>query len=151
MSATTCPAYVLAIFYCFPEGEVPIQKEIIKIAGIKNRPGTFHHVVKAGDFLFLSSQLSCDLKTGEIIKGDIKEQTKRAMDNIKFLLESSGSSMNDIVKIVIYMRDTKYRKEINEVYAGYFEKGTEPVKVSIQAPSPIPGINIEIEATAIVN
>jgi len=82
--------------------------------------------------------------------GDIKEQTRRAMDNIKFLLESSGSSMNDIVKIVIYMRDPKYRKEINEVYACYFEEGTEPAKVSIQAPSPMPGIDIEIEATAIV-
>lgn len=126
-----------------------MQKEIVKIDGINNRPGTFHHVVKAGVFLFLSSQLSCDLKTGEIIKGDIKEQTKRAMDNIKLLLESSGSSMSDIVKIVIYMRDTKDRKEINEVYAQYFEQGTEPAKVSIQAPSPVPGIDIEIEATAI--
>lgn len=126
-----------------------MQKEIAKIDGINNRPGTFHHVVKAGGFLFLLSQLSCNLKTGEIIKGDIKEQTKRAMDNIKFLLESSGSTMNDIVKIVIYMRDTKFRKEINEVYAGYFEKGTEPAKISIQAFSPVPGIDIEIEATAI--
>lgn len=126
-----------------------MQKEIVKIDGINNRPGTFHHVIKAGGLLFLSSQLSCDLKTGEIIKGSIKEQTKRAMDNIKFLLESSGSSINDIVKIVIYMRKTAMRKDINEVYAAYFEEGTEPVKVSIQAPSPIPGIDIEIEATAV--
>ncbi|MBI2092442.1 MAG: hypothetical protein HYT75_05585 [Deltaproteobacteria bacterium] len=49
-----------------------MQKEIVNIDGINNRPGTFHHAVKAGGFLFLSSQLSCDLKTGEIIKGDIK-------------------------------------------------------------------------------
>lgn len=126
-----------------------MKKEIVKIDGINNRPGTFHHVVKAGDFLFLSSQLSCDLKTGEIIKGDIKEQTRRAMDNIEFLLESSGSSMKDIVKVVIYMRDTALRKDINEVYATYFEEGTEPAKVSIQAPSSVPGIDIEIEATAV--
>lgn len=126
-----------------------MQKEVVKIDGINNRPGTFHHVVKAGGFLFLSSQISCDLKTGETIKVNIKAQTKRTMDNIKFLLESCGSSMNDIVKIVIYMRDTKYRREINEVYAGYFEHGTEPAKVSIQASSPVPGIDIEIEATAV--
>jgi len=126
-----------------------MNKEIVKIDGINNKPGTFHHVVKANGFLFLSSQLSCDLKTGEIISGDIKEQTKRAMDNIKFLLESSGSTMEDIVKIVIYMRDTKYRRDINEVYAQYFKEGTEPAKVSIQAPSPVPGIDIEIEATAV--
>lgn len=130
-------------------GGLNMGKEIINIEGINNRPGTFHHVVKANGFLFLSSQLSCVLKTGEIIPGDIKAQTKRAMDNVKFLIESSSSSMSDIVKVVIYMRDTKYRNEINEIYAGYFEPGTEPAKVSVQAPSPVPGIDIEIEATAI--
>lgn len=126
-----------------------MKKEIVKIDGINNRPGTFHHVVRANGFLFLSSQLSCDLKTGEIISGGIKEQTKRTMDNIRFLIESSGSKMEDIVKIVIYMRDTKHRKDINEVYAQYFKPGTEPAKVSIQAHSPVPGIDIEIEATAV--
>jgi len=74
---------------------------------------------------------------------------QKAMDNIKFLLESSGSSMENIVKVVIYMRDTKFRKNINEIYALYFKPGTEPAKVSIQAPSPVPNIDIEIEATAI--
>lgn len=128
-----------------------MNKEIVKINGIENRPGIFHHVVRANGFLFLSSQLSCDLKTGKIITGDIREQTKRTMDNIKFLLESCGSSMEDIVKIVIYMRDTKRRKEINDVYAGYFEPGTEPAKVSVQAPSPVPGIDIEVEATALAH
>lgn len=127
-----------------------MTKEIIKIEGINNKPGTFHHVIKANGFLFLSSQLSCDLKTGEIIPGDIKEQTKRAMNNVKFLIKSSGSTMEDIVKIVIYMRDIKYRKDINEIYAQYFKPGTEPAKVSVQAPSPVSGIDIEIEAVAVV-
>jgi len=127
-----------------------MKKEIVKIEGINNKPGTFHHVVKANGFLFLSSQLSCDLKTGEIIPGDIKAQTKRAMDNIKFMVEGAGSKMDDIVKIVIYMRDTKFRKEINEIYAQYFAPGTEPAKVSIQATSPAPGIDVEIEAIAAV-
>lgn len=127
-----------------------MKKEIIKIEGINNRSGTFHHVVRANGFLFLSSQLSCDLKTGEIIPGDVKEQTKRAMDNVKFLTESSGGTMEDIVKVVIYMRDVKHREDINEVYARYFKPGTEPVKVSVQAPSPIPGVDIEIETVAAV-
>jgi 2-iminobutanoate/2-iminopropanoate deaminase len=126
-----------------------MKKEIVKIEGINNRPGVFHHVIRANGFLFLSSQLSCDLKTGEIIHGSIKEQTKRAMDNIKFLLGSCGGTMEDIVKVVIYMRDTKYRKEINEVYAQYFKEGTEPTKVSIQAISPVSSIDVEIETTAV--
>lgn len=126
-----------------------MKKEIVKIDGINNKLGTFHHVIKANGFLFLSSQISCDLKTGEIIFGDIKQQTKKTMDNVKFLIESSGGKMEDIVKVVIYMRDVKYRSEINEIYSQYFKEGTEPTKVSVQAASPVPNVDVEIEVTAI--
>lgn len=91
------------------------------------------------------------VKTGRIISGNIKEQTKKAMDNIKFLVESCDGKMDDIVKVVIYMKDIKHRKEINEVYSQYFENGIEPAKVSIQAPSPVPDIDVEIEATAVAH
>lgn len=125
------------------------KKSIVRIPGIVNRPGTFHHVVKAGGFLFLSSQLSCDLATGTVIPGTVKGQTRRAMNNVKFFIESSGGTLGDVVKVVIYMRDTAFRHEINEVYATYFPEGSEPAKVSVQAPSPVPGIDVEIEVVAI--
>lgn len=126
-----------------------MKKQIVNIPGIKKPPTGFNHVVKAGGFTFLSSQLSTDLKTGEIIKGSIKEQTKRAMENTKYLLAQCNCAMDDIVKIVIYFRNPSDRKEINEIYKSYFTVGQEPAKVSVQAPSPIEGIDIEIEATAI--
>jgi 2-iminobutanoate/2-iminopropanoate deaminase len=128
-----------------------MKKQIIDIPGIKKPSTGFNHVVKAGNLIFLSSQLSTDLKTGEIILGDIKKQTKRAMENIKYLLSQSGSSMDNIVKIVIYFRDPKDRPLINKIYKQYFTHGQEPAKISIQAQSPIEGIDIEIEATAISN
>ena len=111
----------------------------------------FSHVVKAGDFIFLSSQLSADLKTGEIIKGNVKKQTQKAMENIKYLLSQCDCSMDNVVKIVIYFRNIKDRREINEVYKLYFTPGQEPAKVSVQAPSPIEGIDVEIEATAVID
>lgn len=128
-----------------------MKKEIIKISGIATPPSPFNHVVKIGNFLFLSSQLSADLKSHKILDGDIKQQTKQALENIKFLLESSGSSMKNIVKISIYMRDIKDFNAMNEVYREYFEKGEEPARVTIRAVSPIRGIDIEIEAVAILS
>lgn len=125
------------------------KKSVVHIPGIVNRPGTFHHVVKAGGFLFLSSQLSCDLATGTVIPGTIKEQTRRTMDNVKFLIESCGGTMDDIVKVVIYMKDAAFRDAINAVYATYFQEGSEPAKVSVQAPSPVPEIDVEIEVVAV--
>ena len=127
-----------------------MKKEIIKINDITNTDALFNHVVKAGNFLFLSSQLSVDLKTNKILEGNITEQTRQALENIKFLLESSGTTMDYIIKIVIYMRDIKDFEQMNQVYREYFKKGQEPARITIQAISPIKNIDIEIEAIALL-
>ena len=121
------------------------------IEGVPKPDSPYNHVIKAGGFLFLTSQLSCDLKNNRIIGGTMKEQTRRALDNIKFLLQASGSAMSDIVKVVIYMRDLSKFNDMNVVYREYFGEGEEPARVTIQAPSPIEEIDIEIEVTAIAS
>lgn len=128
-----------------------MKKEIIHIPGIPPHTASFQHVVKADGFLFFTSQLSADLRTGTILPGTITEQTTRAMDNVKFLIESCGGTMADIVKVIIYMRKTRDRDAINAVYRQYFSCGEEPAKVSIQAASPIASVDVEIEVTALDN
>jgi len=125
-----------------------MKKQIVKVPSVAHS-GSFNHVVKVNGFLFLTSQLSADLATGKILSGNITEQTTRAMENVKFLLESCGSKMEDIVKVVIYMRDAKDREKMNQVYQKYFMCGEEPAKVSVQAASPIDGVDIEIEVVAV--
>ena len=127
-----------------------MKKKVIAIPGIQSPSSPFNHVVKAGDFLFLTSQLSANMKTGEILGGDIVEQTRQALENVKFLLGSCGATMDDIVKVVVYMRDVNNFNDIDQIYREYFTKGQEPARVTIQAPSPIKGIDIEIEVTAML-
>jgi 2-iminobutanoate/2-iminopropanoate deaminase len=126
-----------------------MKKEIIKIEGVASPSAPFNHVIKANGFLFFTSQLSADIKTGEILPGSVSKQTRRALDNLKFLLESSGGKMEDIVKVVVYLRDVKDFDEMNAVYREYFEPGEEPTRVTVQAPSPIESIAVEIEAIAV--
>lgn len=127
-----------------------MKKEIISIPGIKTPDSPFNHVVKVGELLFLTSQFSCDLKTGEIVTGNIENQTRKTLENVKYLLEVSNSSLENIVKTVIYMRDVGMFERMNQVYREFFESGKEPARVTIQSPSPISGIDIEIEVTAVV-
>lgn len=127
-----------------------MKKEIVSIPGIQAPDSPFNQVVRAGDFLFLTSQLSVNLKTSRILGGDIIQQTRQALENVKFLLESCGATMDDIVKVVVYMRDVNDFDKMNQVYREYFTKGQEPTRVTIQAPSPIEGIVIEIEVTAVL-
>ena len=125
------------------------MKEIISLEGIR-RPGPFNHVVKAGNLLFLTSQLSCNLETNEIIAGTVAEQTKRALENMKFLLEKSGSKMENVVKVNVYMRDVSMFDDMNNAYRTFFEKDKEPARVTVQAASPLEGIDIEIDAIAVI-
>ena len=127
-----------------------MKKEVVTIPGIAVTKSPFNHVVKAGDLLFLTSQLSVDLKTDRILGGSVVEQTRQALENVKFLLESCGATMDDIVKVVVYMKDINDFEEMNQVYLNYFTKGQEPARVAVQALSPIEGVIIEIEATAVL-
>ncbi len=125
------------------------MKKIIDIPGVRPSHTSFNHVVSAGGFLFLTSQLSADLASGEIIPGDITEQTKRALNNIQQLLAACGATMDDIVKVAIYLRHASDRDKVNEVYRGYFTAGQELAKATVQASSPIEGADVEFEATAL--
>ena len=100
--------------------------------------------------MFLTSQLSCDLKTGEIITIDTQNQTRKSLENVEFLLEASDSSFANIFETVVYMRDVGEFEKMNKVYREFFESGQEPARVTIQSPSPIKGVVIEIEVTAVV-
>ncbi|MET0779765.1 MAG: RidA family protein [Candidatus Saccharimonadales bacterium] len=125
------------------------QKQIPAIHGLAKPPSPFNHVVKANGFLFLSSQLSVDLHTHTLLTGAMAKQTAQSLSNIKFLLESCGAHMEDIVDVTIFMRDVAQFEEMNTVYRTYFKEGEEPARVTVQAPSPLPGIDIEIKVTVV--
>ena len=118
------------------------------VPGIATPPSPFNHVVRAGDFLFVSSRLSVNLATHMLLAGDIASQTRQALENLKLLLEGCGASLDDVVKTTVYMRDVGEFGIMNRVYGEYFQQGTAPTRVTIQAPSPLPGINVEIDAIA---
>jgi 2-iminobutanoate/2-iminopropanoate deaminase len=125
-----------------------MKKEIVRVPGLNTSGLPFSHVVKAGDVLYLTSQLSCDLQTGDIIPGDVATQTRKALENVQYLLCRAQSSMQHVLRVRIYLRNAADFPEMNRVYRQYFTEGEEPARVTVQAPSPIEGIDVEIEVTA---
>ena len=125
-----------------------MPKQVLDIPGIATPPSPFNHVVRAGDLLFVSSQLSVNLATHTFLPGDIASQTRQALENLRLLLEGCSASLDDVVKTTVYMRDVGEFSAMNQIYSEYFQKGTAPTRVKIQAPCPLPGINVEIDAVA---
>ena len=128
-----------------------MKKEIVHVVGMPEGTFPFNHVVKAGNMLYLTSQLSCNLFTGERLEGSIREQTRNAMENVKYLLDHADSSMRNIVNVTVYLRNLGDFDGMNQIYKQYFEHGEEPARVVVKAESPLEGVDIEIKVTALVN
>ncbi|AHC51485.1 endoribonuclease [Sulfolobus acidocaldarius SUSAZ] len=93
--------------------------------------GPYSQAIKVGNFLFVSGQIPIDPKTGELVKGGIKEQTKAVMENLKAIIESAGFTLQDVVMSNVYLKDLNMFNDFNEVYSTYF-LNKPPARVTVQ-------------------
>jgi 2-iminobutanoate/2-iminopropanoate deaminase len=101
--------------------------------------------------VFCSGQIPIDPKTGEMVgAGDVRVQTARVLDNLRAVLEASGSAFDEIVKTTIFLADLQDFAAVNEVYARYFGQ-LLPARSTIQAAGLPKGALVEIDAIATVN
>lgn len=82
--------------------------------------GPYSQAVESGNLVFTSGQIPLDPKSGSIVSGGIKEQTKQACENLKAVLEAAGSSLEKAVKTTCFLKSISDFADFNEVYAGYF-------------------------------
>ena len=106
--------------------------------------------VVAGNTIYLRGQIGQDLDTRESVGvGDVAAQTEQAMANIAMLLDEAGSKLEDIVKIVVYLTDIRYREPVYRVM-GRWLKGVHPVSTGIVVTALArPEWVVEIDATAV--
>ena len=108
--------------------------------------------VLAGDTIYLRGQIGQDLDTRESVGiGDVEAQAERAMANIAMLLDEAGGELSDIVKIVVYLTDVRYREPVYRVM-GRWLKGVFPVSTGLVVTALArPEWVVEIDATAVVS
>jgi 2-iminobutanoate/2-iminopropanoate deaminase len=82
--------------------------------------GPYSQAIRANGFLFVSGQVALDPKTGEMTSTDIRQQTERVLENVKGILEASGSNLHHVVKTTVFLKDINDFATMNEVYARYF-------------------------------
>ena len=111
--------------------------------------GPYSQAIQAGNFIFLSGQIPLDPKTGELVKGDIGQQTKQVLENIKGILKSQKLGMEDVAKVTIFLKDIGNFNRVNEVYAAYFPPPA-PARSTVEVAKLPRGAEIEIEAIALI-
>ena len=107
----------------------------------------FSSAVRVGDLLFLSGQIGNVPGTRQLADGGITGQTRQALENIKALLASAGSSLDRAVKCTVFLTDVKDYAAMNAVYATYFPKDP-PARSTVAARGLAGGARVEIECIA---
>lgn len=110
--------------------------------------GPYSQAIRAGEMIFCSGQIGLDPASGELAKGDVQEQTRRALQNLTEVLEASGSGLDRVVKTTIFLASMDDFTAVNETYAEFFPK--DPPARSTVAVKDLPkAALVEIEAIAL--
>ena len=107
--------------------------------------GPYSQAVKSNGFLFASGQVALDPRTSEFIGGDIRQQTERAMENIKAVVEAAGSNLHHVVKTTVFLKDMNDFAAMNEAYGKYFP-AAPPARSTVQVARLPKDALVEIEA-----
>jgi len=122
------------------------MKKVVQTGNAPKPAGAYSQGIKAGKFLFVAGQIAIDPKEGKIVSDNIKEQTRRVMENITAIIEAEGYSLSDVVQSNVYITSMKLFSEFNSEYTRYFEK-EPPARVTVGVELG-PGALIEISVIA---
>ena len=126
-----------------------MEKSVISTNNAPAAIGPYSQAIKAGNLVFVSGQIPIVPATGEILRGDIKLQTRQALENLKHIMEAAGSSLDNVVKTTVFMKDLNDYTAINDVYKEFFTT-KPPARAAVQAARLPRDVGVEIEAIALV-
>ncbi|MBZ9688222.1 RidA family protein [Clostridium estertheticum] len=126
-----------------------MEKQIISTIKAPAALGPYSQAVKVGNVLYTSGSLAINAATGEFINDDIKKATAQSLENLKFILEEAGTSLDKVVKTLVFLKDMNDFADMNEVYAKYFTTNP-PARSCVQAAKLPKDALVEIEVIAIV-
>lgn len=126
------------------------DKKIITTTQAPKAIGPYSQATLVDGWLFVSGQIPIDPASNKLISGDIVQQTKQALENLKAIIQDAGGRLENVVKTTVYLKDMNEFPAMNEVYAQYFPKDP-PARVTVEVSRLPKDVKIEIDAIAIIN
>lgn len=127
-----------------------MRKEVVHTDKVPPARVPLSQALKAGDWVFASGQLGNDPRTRKLAEGGIGPETRQVCENLKAVLEAGGSSLANVVKVTIYMKDLNELAAMNQVFAEYFAVDP-PARTTFECARLVGDARVEIEAIAFVN
>jgi 2-iminobutanoate/2-iminopropanoate deaminase len=121
-------------------------ERIPTVAGVPKPQASYSTYTRAGDLIFIAGQVAVDAETGRI-PSSFADQLRLVLNHIRNILESAGSSMEQVLKMTAFLKDRAYRTEYDEIFRTYFKEGF-PARSTIVADLMGEEFLVEIEAIA---
>ena len=112
--------------------------------------GPYNQAVVTGNLVYTAGQIAIDPKTNQVIEGDVSEQTRLVINNLKAVLEGAGSSLERVVKTTVFLKNMSDFSIMNTVYAQFFDAQTAPARSTIEVARLPKDVLVEIEAVATI-
>jgi len=127
---------------------MPIKKILTENAPAPIGPYS-QAILVDGKYLYTAGQVALDPKTGSIVPGDIKAQTRQVIRNVEQVLIAGGASLRSVFKTTVFLKDMNEFGAMNEVYAEFF--GTiSPARSTVEVAKLPKDAKVEIETVALV-
>ncbi|MBX6359557.1 RidA family protein [Pseudacidobacterium ailaaui] len=112
--------------------------------------GPYSQAVRSGDFLYTSGQVGLDPVSGNVVAGGVEAQTTRAIENLKAVLEAAGTSLNNVVKTTVFLKNMADFAAMNAIYSTYFAPDgvVPPARSTVEVARLPKDALVEIEAIA---
>jgi len=126
-----------------------MSKQIIHSHHAPVAIGAYSQAVKVGNTVYLSGQIPLDAATMTLVEGPMDAQIRRVFDNLSSVAEAADGSLNDIVKLNVFLTDLTHFALVNEIMAGYFNDPF-PARAVIGVASLPRGASVEIDAVMVL-
>ena len=103
-----------------------MSKQAISTSHAPGAIGPYSQAIRHGGLLFVSGQIPIDPATGKMVEGDVAVQTDRVLRNLSAVLEAAGSSLAQVLKTTVYLKDMADFAMMNEVYGRFFTECPPP-------------------------
>ncbi len=126
-----------------------MQKNVVHTDKAPKALGPYSQAVRTDTMVYTAGQLGLDPVTGEFVAGGVEEQTRQSLNNLKHVLESAGSSMEQVVKTTVFLKDMADFPKMNPVYAEFFAENP-PARSTVAVAGLPKGGLVEIEVIALI-
>jgi 2-iminobutanoate/2-iminopropanoate deaminase len=124
------------------------MRQVITTNDAPQAIGPYSQAIKANGFVFLSGQIALDPATQQLISGDVAVQTERVLQNLSAILKTAGSSIGQVVKTTVFLKNMSDFAAMNEVYGRHFSEAP-PARSTVEAARLPKDVLVEIDVIAV--